>query len=135
MGRRTLFGELSLLFDTTRTATVIATEPTVVLVIPKEAFMHCMKKPLLLKINSLIEFYRLLPFAKGLPDRTLMMLACRSSISTLLQDTMVAVQGLRSKKVHFVRDGRLKVVREIQVYELLEATTVMNYQDMYASPD
>jgi CRP-like cAMP-binding protein len=58
MGRRTLFGELSLLFIEKRTATVIATEPTVLLVIPGVTFRRCMKGAVLQKINSLMDYFK-----------------------------------------------------------------------------
>ena len=58
MGKRTLFGELSLLFVQKRTATIVSTEPTVLLVIPSVTFRRCMKGAILQKINVLIDFFK-----------------------------------------------------------------------------
>lgn len=134
MSKRTLFGELSLIFEQTRTATVIATQPTMLLVIPGEVFKTCMKSALLSKINTLIEFYKQLKYLKTIPDSTLMLLASRSYMQTLQPTTVVAIQDQPCKKAYFVKNGRVKVVREMEVYEYKEQATFENYEEAYKKP-
>ena len=47
LGNRAMFGELSLLFNGPRTATVKTLEASYVIVIPKETFVKFIKEPML----------------------------------------------------------------------------------------
>jgi len=54
MGNRSIIGELSLLFNGKRTATVKTMEASYVIVIPKSTFVKYMKDPLLKKLSVTI---------------------------------------------------------------------------------
>ena len=54
MGNRSVFGELSLLFNGKRTATVKTMEASYVIVIPKTTFIKYMKEPMLKQLNITI---------------------------------------------------------------------------------
>ena len=51
---RAIFGELSLLFESKRTASIKTTETSYVLVIPETAFIRYMKQPMLKKLNTIL---------------------------------------------------------------------------------
>jgi CRP-like cAMP-binding protein len=112
MGRRTLFGELGLLKGK-RTANVKAVESTVLLVIPKEAFVNYVQKAYLVKVAEIFEFYSRLPFLDSLNDKAKFMLATRSYQKLLKLNTVIALQGQKCGKVHFLSSGRVNVVREL----------------------
>lgn len=66
---RDLFGELSLLFNRPRTATVQTLESCYAIIIPKEAFNLYMKDPLLKKLSGTIIFLKSLSIFDDLnPD-------------------------------------------------------------------
>ena len=54
MGNKACFGELSLLFNGKRTATVKSMEASYVIIIPKAVFIKYMKQPMLKKLNITI---------------------------------------------------------------------------------
>ena len=54
IGNRTCFGELSLLFNSKRTATVQSLESCNVIIIPKSTFNKFMKKPMIKQLNITI---------------------------------------------------------------------------------
>ena len=63
-----------------------------------------------------------------------MLIASRAYIRTVLPETLVALQGFPTKKVFFVKDGRLSVVRDLEIYDMLEPSTVSNYQESFLDP-
>jgi hypothetical protein len=63
-----------------------------------------------------------------------MLIASRAYIRTVLQDTLVALQGFSSKKVFFMKEGRLTVIRDLEIYEMLEPATVQNYSEAFQDP-
>ena len=58
IGAKQLFGELSLLFDGGRSGTIKTAEHTLVIVIPREAFLKYMKSVMLSKMSSTINYFR-----------------------------------------------------------------------------
>ena len=67
LGNRDCFGELSLTFDSKRTATVETMESCYVIVIPKEAFEQCVKKPYKKKLhdNIALKIISIYPYFKN----------------------------------------------------------------------
>ena len=63
-----------------------------------------------------------------------MLIASRAYIRTVLPETLVALQGLPTKKVFIVKEGRLSVVRDLEIYDMLEPSTVSNYQEAFLDP-
>ncbi len=54
VSNRAIFGELSLIFESKRTASVKTSETSYVLVIPDTAFNQYMKQPMLKKFNTIL---------------------------------------------------------------------------------
>lgn len=83
MTKPSLFGELSMLFEGKRSATIKTLEATLVIFIPKIAFDKYMKNTILKKIGVTVEFYKSLPFTKNLDFNTLLVLSSKTHLQVL----------------------------------------------------
>jgi CRP-like cAMP-binding protein len=80
LGNRSIIGELSLLFNGKRTATVKTREASYVIVVPKTTFAKYMKDPLLKKLSVTIKFLRSLNFFDELDPNVLLILASKTNV-------------------------------------------------------
>jgi len=83
MGNKSLFGELSLLFNGKRTATVSSLEACYVLLIRKEPFLKYMKASILKKLNRTISFFKSLAFMETVESNVLLILASKIELQQL----------------------------------------------------
>lgn len=83
VSNRAIFGELSLLFESKRTATVRTSETSYVLVIPESTFNRFMREPMLKKFNIILQFYRSLSFFDSIDTSTLLILASKTFITVV----------------------------------------------------
>jgi CRP-like cAMP-binding protein len=136
MGNRTIFGELSLLFKGKRTATVKSQEACYVIVIPADSFNKYMRAPMLKKLNIIISFYRALNFMDGLDKNTLLILASKTNITILQSSTLVVRQDNKSKYLYFIKKGRVKILRSIEIIDNTgKEITVENYKCLFKEPE
>jgi len=77
---KALFGELSLLLQGRRTASVIAQQDCSLIVIPNAAFRKYMKTLFLEKLSVVVKLYRSLPFLEHLPTNVLLILASKTEL-------------------------------------------------------
>lgn len=115
MGNGSIFGELSLLFKSKRTATVKTQEKTLVIVISREAFDKYMKAPILSKLTGIIEYFKSISFLDSLENNKLLILASKTKTVVVQSSTLVVRQGSKSKYLYFIRKGRAKVLKNIEV--------------------
>mmetsp|Transcript_41499 Transcript_41499/g.30505 ORF Transcript_41499/g.30505 Transcript_41499/m.30505 type:complete len:165 (-) Transcript_41499:178-672(-) len=113
MGNRTIFGELGLLFEGKRTATVKTQESNHVIVIPKHSFNKYMRAPILKKFNIVISFFKSLNFMDNIDNSTLLIIASKTNSQVLQSNTLIARQGSKSKYLYFIKKGRVKVMKNI----------------------
>eukprot|EP00347_Sterkiella_histriomuscorum_P000850 403374282 len=136
MGSRTIFGELSLLFKGKRTATVKSLEACYVIIIPRDSFNKFMRQPMLKKLNIIISFYRSLNFMDGLDNNTLLIIASKTSTTTLQSNTLVVRQDNKSKYLYFIKKGRVKILRNIEIIDHSnKEITVENYKMLFKEPE
>ena len=136
IGNRSIFGELALLFEGPRTATVRTYESSHVLVIPAATFNSYMRKPLLKKLNVILQFYRSLSFFDSMDISTLLILASKTFITGLQSHTLIVRQDNKSKYIYFIRKGRVKIIRSIEVVDCSKVNiTIENYQTLFREPD
>jgi CRP-like cAMP-binding protein len=115
IGNKTMFGELSLLFNGKRTATVKTMEASYVIIIPKATFVKYMKEPMLKNLSITIKFLKSLSFFDELDPNVLLILASKTILNILQKDTLITKQNKKSKYIYFISTGRVKVVRMIPI--------------------
>jgi len=84
-----MFGELSLLFNQPRTATVQTLESCYAILIPKEAFYLYMNDPLLKKLSGAIIFLKSLSIFNDLKSDTFHILASKTTNLIVQANTLL----------------------------------------------
>jgi Cyclic nucleotide-binding domain len=127
------FGELSLLFQSKRTASVRTIETCHVIVITAQSFNKYVREPMLKKLTSIIQFYRSLSFFDTMETSTLVILASRTFITKVKSNTLIVRQGYKYGHVSFIRRGRVRVLRDLEIVEMPPGVpiTIENYKDLY----
>ncbi|BFZ17666.1 hypothetical protein BsWGS_20704 [Bradybaena similaris] len=126
MGPGKVFGELAILYNCTRTATVRALTNCKLWAIDRQCFQSIMMRAGLLRHTEHMEFLRSVPTFKGLPEETL------SKIADVLEEMhynngdYIIRQGARGDTFYIIAKGKVKVTRrnsktqEEQVIRLLQ---------------
>lgn len=127
LGNKSLFGELSLLFKGKRTASVKACDLCSILVIPNAAFRKYMKDKILYKLSQTINFFKSLPFISSLPTSVMLILASKTELQQLSKDTLICMQGKKSSNVYFIKYGRVKILRNVDFFQLEDELSLHNF--------
>lgn len=115
IGTKTCFGEISLLFNGKRTATVKTLEASYVIVIPKHVFIKYVKQPMLKTLEVTIKFLKSFTFFDELDPNVLLILASKTITKVVQTDTLITKQGKRSKYLYFIAKGRIKIMRTVNM--------------------
>lgn len=95
-----------------------------------------MRQPMLKKLNIIISFYRSLNFMDGLDNNTLLIIASKTNITNLQSNTLVVRQDNKSKQMYFIKKGRVKVLRNIEIIDHSNReVTVENYKMLFKEPE
>jgi len=89
LGNRDHFGELSLTFDSKRTATVETMESCYVIVIPRQAFEQCVREPYKKKLHDNISFFKILSCFSEMDQNTLHILASKTTQQNVQSNTLI----------------------------------------------
>jgi CRP-like cAMP-binding protein len=107
-----------------------------VIIIPKASFNKYMRQPMLKKLNIIISFYRSLNFMDGLDNNTLLIIASKTNITNLQSNTLVVRQDNKSKYLYFIKKGRVKILRNIEIVDNSnKEITVENYKILFKEPE
>ena len=91
---------------------------------------------MLKKLNVIIAFYRSLNFMDGLDNNTLLIIASKTHITNLQTNTLVVRQDNKSKHLYFIKKGRVKVLRNIEIVDYSNREiTVENYKMLFKDPE
>ncbi len=91
---------------------------------------------MLKKLNIIISFYRSLNFMDGLDNNTLLIIASKTNITNLQSNTLVVRQDNKSKQMYFIKKGRVKVLRNIEIIDHSNREiTVENYKMLFKEPE
>lgn len=65
-----------------------------------------------------------------------MVLASRTFINRVKSNTLIARQGFKYGHVSFIRHGRIRVLRDVEIVERSPGVpiTIENYKDLYQTP-
>lgn len=105
----TVFGELAILYNCTRTATVKAKTNCKLWAIDRQAFQSIMMKSGLLKQQENMAFLKSVPTFKDLPDETLSKIADVLEEVQYRADDYIIRQGGRGDTFYIISKGKVKV--------------------------
>jgi CRP-like cAMP-binding protein len=87
-----------------------------------------MRGPMLKRLSIITQFYRALNFMNHIDNNTLMILASKTNISKLQSNTLIVKQGNKSKYLYFIRKGRVRVLRNVEMIDHSgKEITIENY--------
>ena len=135
VSNRAIFGELSLILESKRTASVKTSETSYVLVIPESTFKRYMREPILKKLNILIQFYWSFSFFDYMETSTLLILASKTFVTLVQSNTLIFRQDNKVNSISFIKRGRCKVLRCLDFVDY-EGYPIHrdNYQKLFQPP-
>lgn len=103
------FGELSLIYGTTRHYTMTAATNCVLLKLEKKYFDQYIKSIFEEQINDLINFLKICPIFTKVPKEQLIKLAIRTEVKKLYSEKHVIKKKYKSDHLYIIRRGSVKV--------------------------
>lgn len=112
MGPGKVFGELAILYNCTRTATVRTLIPVKLWAIDRQCFQTIMMRTGLIKHAEYMDFLKSVPTFKGLPDETLSKLADVMEETHYEDGDYIIRQGARGDTFFIISNGKVNVTQE-----------------------
>ena len=108
-----IFGELALLYNIPRTASVIALTDTSLIKIDKMPFTKYLKNVFEGQLQDQIEFLQICPIFNKMPKELLIKLGIRSVIKKFATGQIILKNDTKSESIFVIRRGTVKVIKEI----------------------
>ena len=108
-----IFGELALLYNIPRTASVIALTDTSLIKIDKMPFTKYLKNVFEGQLQDQIEFLQICPIFNKMPKELLIKLGIRSVIKKFATGQIILKNDTKSDSIFVIRRGTVKVIKEI----------------------
>ena len=108
-----IFGELALLYNIPRTASVIALTDTSLIKIDKMPFNKYLKNVFEGQLQDQIEFLQICPIFHKMPKELLIKLGIRSVIKKFATGQIILKNDTKSDSIFVIRRGTVKVIKEI----------------------
>ena len=108
-----IFGELALLYNIPRTASVIALTDTSLIKIDKMPFNKYLKNVFEGQLQDQIEFLQICPIFNKMPKELLIKLGIRSVIKKFATGQIILKNDTKSDSIFVIRRGTVKVIKEI----------------------
>ncbi|GAV00456.1 hypothetical protein RvY_11299-2 [Ramazzottius varieornatus] len=112
MGPGKVFGELAILYNTKRTATIRAVVPCKVWAIDRQSFQMIMMRQGIVKQEEYMKFLKSVPAMKALPQETLARMADVIDEYHYNNGEYIVRQGARGDTFFIISNGRVKVTRK-----------------------
>ena len=109
-----IFGELSLIYNIPRTASIIALTETSLIKIDKNSFNKYLKNLFEGQLEDQIEFLQICPIFNKLEKDLVIKLGIRSSIKKYATGQIILKNDSKCDSIFVIRRGTVKVVKEIQ---------------------
>ncbi|CDW71126.1 cyclic nucleotide-binding domain containing protein [Stylonychia lemnae] len=113
LGSGEQFGELALLQKAPRSATVIASIPTDLIVLDKTTYENVIQNLHFYQIDGTIEFFQHLPLFQHLNRNELFSIASKCQYKRFPTNTIILRQDDIPKSVYFIKAGRIKVLKKV----------------------
>lgn len=107
------FGELALLYDSQRTATIVTDERCEFIVLDKESFRKHIKTISTGHMSQIVEFYRDFPAFQALSNKEITKYASKSLFYKFPSNTVVIREGDQPAEIFFIKSGRVKIIRRL----------------------
>lgn len=107
------FGELALIYGEKRSATIIAVEPSDLIVLDKIMYDKVIKGLQMDQIDNITEFFEFFPLFHDLDRKYLLKIATKVIYKTLPTNTIIIRQGDYSKSIYFIKTGKVKLLKKI----------------------
>ena len=108
------FGEISLIYNLPRTATVTAVTETSLIRIDKKPFNRYLKHLFEGQLEDLIEFMELCPIFRDMSKDLLIHLAIRSKVKKFATGQIILKAESKCDYIYIIRRGTVKVTKEIK---------------------
>lgn len=112
LGPGKVFGELAILYNCTRTATVKATSDCKLWAIERQCFQTIMMRTGLVRQSEYTEFLKSVPTFRNLPEETLIKISDVLEETTYTQGDYIIRQGARGDTFFIISKGTVKVTRK-----------------------
>ena len=126
------FGDLALLYETTRTATVVAHERLVVVVINRENFQKSVKEIKSAHLERIVNLYKKAKCFHRFSDSFIVQLAGKSELRVVPSNTVVVKEGEDSKYLFFILQGRAKIKKTLH-FRPVSSYSLLN-EELYMDP-
>jgi cAMP-dependent protein kinase regulator len=103
------FGELALLYDTPRSATIRAITPCIVYSLDRDTFRNTLANTFYSKGNMISEALSKVPLLKGLTESQLAKLSDSVEILPFLANDVVIKKGTEGNVFYLIKEGNLRV--------------------------
>jgi len=103
------FGELSLIYGAVRSATIVTSEPTELIVLDKITYDQIVKGVHVDQIHNTIEFLKHFPVFQDMSPDLMTKLATKAIYKKYPTNTVIIRQGDEPFSVYFIKSGRFKV--------------------------
>ncbi|CAD8098485.1 unnamed protein product [Paramecium sonneborni] len=120
LGKGDAFGEISLLYNSKRTATVISNERSDLIVLEKDAFQEYMKtidnsnEMKTVALNRLLQFLESLPVFQMFNKDLLVQLCTKCQIQIYPSQQILLKQGVEPTQMYIIKSGRVKAIKKIK---------------------
>jgi len=108
------FGELSLIYNAPRTATVVSCERADLVVISRYAYEKIIRDFHIDQMDRMITFYMNFPLFEDLSKELVFTLVTRTRHLRVQTREAILKQGEQPKMVYFIKAGQFKVVKEVE---------------------
>jgi len=108
-----IFGEIALLYNIPRTASIIALTDTSLIKIDKMPFNKYLKNVFEGQLQDQIEFLKICPIFNKMPKELLIKLGIRSVMKKFATGQIILKNDTKSDSIFVIRRGTVKVIKEI----------------------
>ncbi|EAR83882.2 cyclic nucleotide-binding domain protein (macronuclear) [Tetrahymena thermophila SB210] len=109
--RGAAFGEIALITNSKRTATIMANQPTELIILEKDVFQAFIKEKKTLHLQKLQSFLENMNLFTLLPENILLEITTKCQIKKYPSNTIIMRQGDDAAAIYFVRRGQVKAVK------------------------
>ena len=113
MGPGKAFGELAVLYNCKRTASVRASTPAVVWTIDREVFHKIMVKTGVQQRQDQLQFLKVVPLLSKLPEDILLRLSDAFELVSFPKGEYIVKQGSSGNVFYIISEGQVKVTRKL----------------------
>uniref|UniRef100_A0A4D5RA32 cGMP-dependent protein kinase n=1 Tax=Scolopendra viridis TaxID=118503 RepID=A0A4D5RA32_SCOVI len=131
MGSGRAFGELAILYNCTRTASIEALTDAQVWVLDRRVFQAIMMRSGLLRQEQHINFLRSVPLFKNLSSEVLVKIADVLEIEFFPDDEYIIRQGTTGDTFYIIANGRVKVTQRIPGTDTEEEIRILERGDYF----